>query len=55
MRKKNGPQKLTEEKVAAIKAALRAGHTQREIAEAYGVSQSTIAQIYRRALWRRVR
>lgn len=46
--------KLTAGHVAIVRARLRAGHPQREIAEDMGVSRSLIRLIGRRELWREV-
>lgn len=53
---RNGRSKLTENQVEAIRAALRAGGvTQREVAQQFGVDQSTISIIAAGKRWATVR
>ena len=44
--------KLTEGQVLEIRKRYKALHSQRELAEAFGVSQTTIAEVTQRKTWR---
>jgi predicted DNA-binding protein YlxM (UPF0122 family) len=44
--------KLTEKQVLEIRKRYAALHSQRELAEAFGVSQTAIAEVIQRKTWR---
>jgi hypothetical protein len=46
--------KLTNRKVKDIRAAIANGHTQRKIAEMFGVSQRLVHKIHKREAWKHV-
>ena len=48
---RQGSAKLTEAQVLGIRRACEAGVDQRETAEAYNVSQTTVSRIHRRDIW----
>ena len=52
---KNGRAKLTASDVAMIRRRLTAGEKQADIADAFGVSQTTVSLLHRRKTWRGTR
>lgn len=51
---RNGFAKMDEERVAALRAFVAAGHTQVEAAVAFNIGQSTVSEIVRRKRWSHV-
>ena len=52
--KTNGSTRLSESAVSEIRAWFDEGWLQRELADAFGVSQTNISRIVRRATWRQI-
>ena len=51
---RHGRAKLTAARVRAIRAAYKRGATTRELAEDYGVCQTSICQVLLRKTWRHI-
>ena len=54
-RARNGSQRLTEAQVREVRAMVRAGHMQKDVAAQFGVDPSLISHIMCGRVWRRLR